>query len=70
MLDTPIRISRPYRTPDNKGGAVEIFDDASAVNEWCDPVLGEAGLEIVVNLDADIRVGDIVEAPVILAAGV
>lgn len=69
MRDTKLRISRPRRTPDGRGGSHETLDIASGLAIWTDATVHDGELHLSVHAGEDIRVGDIVEVPFALTIG-
>lgn len=60
-LNTAVEISHPDRTPDGEGSLEDIQAPPEVI--WCDPILNDSGMELMVNSDEDVDVGDIIRIP-------
>lgn len=63
MARFPLRISRPKRTADSRGGSVTEFDSDNARTVWVEAEFQGPGFELTVSAAEDIRIGDMIEAP-------
>uniref|UniRef100_A0A6M3LBE1 Uncharacterized protein n=1 Tax=viral metagenome TaxID=1070528 RepID=A0A6M3LBE1_9ZZZZ len=62
MFDMALYISRPKRVWDGEGSR-EVLDRSTQGVLYCDPVLNDNLPMLAFYADADVRVGDIIQAP-------
>lgn len=61
MRGTPLTVSRPSRSYDGAGGFVEAIDAPRTI--YGDPKVNDNTMELTVAVDADVKVGDLIEIP-------
>jgi hypothetical protein len=61
MLNTPVKVSRPSRTPDGVGGSVVTAGTQSTL--WVGLKVHQDEVNMTFRAEEDVRVGDLVQAP-------